>query len=132
MDVATFRMQLLSYADYFRQTLTTPDGEWAVKGFIDVFRNIYTISVDTKVISKIVELMLFPLIARFAQEYNYDLILSAHQNHYPDITFGEIADQQETSVRPHLPLVLSQLLYATANGQLRTRKIRPAARVVLP
>jgi hypothetical protein len=86
MDAADFRNQLLPYIDEFRQTLATDNGEWVVKGFIDVHQNIYTISVDTKVISKIIELMLFPVIARFAREKGYELVLSAHQNHYPDVS----------------------------------------------
>ena len=38
--------------------MATDTGDWVVKGFIDVYRNIYTISVDTKVVSKIIELQL--------------------------------------------------------------------------
>lgn len=82
-----FRTQLLAYMDDFQQSLATADDDWVVKGFIDVYRNIYTISIDTKVISKIIEIMLFPIIARFATAHNYRMILSEHQNHYPDITF---------------------------------------------
>ncbi|MFH1548971.1 MAG: type II restriction endonuclease [Planctomycetota bacterium] len=87
MCVEDFRNNLLAYFDDFQSSLSTDAGDWAVKGFIDVYRNIYTISVDTKVVSKIIELILFPLIARFAEEQNYAMVLSEHQNHYPDITF---------------------------------------------
>ena len=82
----TFREKLLAYFDAFHNSLATDEGEWVVKGFIDVYRNIYTISIDTKVISKIIELILFPIISRFAQENGYKLILSEHQNHYPDVS----------------------------------------------
>jgi hypothetical protein len=58
-----------------------------VKGFIDVYRNLYTISVDTKVISKIIELLLFPIISRFATNNRLKMVLGEHQNHYPDISF---------------------------------------------
>jgi hypothetical protein len=78
---------LLAHFDEFRRTLATDAGDWAVKGFIDVCRNIYTISLDTKVISKIIELMLFPVISRFAAENDCKLVLSERQNYYPDITF---------------------------------------------
>ena len=57
-----------------------------MKGFIDIAKNIYTISVDTKVISKIIELMIFPVLEKFAKENNYQMIFSAEQNHYPDVT----------------------------------------------
>jgi hypothetical protein len=63
------------------------EGEWTVKGFIDVFKNVYTISSDTKVISKILELHLFPHFAEFAQTIGYEIELATHQNWYPDLTF---------------------------------------------
>ena len=58
-----------------------------LKGFIDIAKNIYTISVDTKVISKIMELLLFPKICRFAVDNGYKIVLCKEQNFYPDITF---------------------------------------------
>lgn len=82
-----FRENLLAYVDRLRGVLATDAGDWVVKGFIDVYRNIYTISVDTKVVSKIIELMLFPVISQFATERGYTMVLSEYQNHYPDITF---------------------------------------------
>ena len=63
------------------------DGEWTVRGFIDVFRNIYTISSDTKIVSKLLELHLFPHFLSFAEKNGYDLELATHQNWYPDLTF---------------------------------------------
>ena len=87
MTVEEFHNHLLSFEERFREALTTPQGDWVVKGFIDVQQNIYTISVDTKVISKIIELMLFPIIAEFATRYDYQIVVTEHQNHYPDITF---------------------------------------------
>jgi hypothetical protein len=74
MDGEKFRETILSYFKEFAQTLATDQGDWVVKGFIDVYRNIYTISVDTKVVSKVIELMLFPVISRFATENNYTSI----------------------------------------------------------
>lgn len=87
MTANNFKESLLTHFDAFRRTLTTDTGDWVVKGFIDVYRNIYTISVDTKVISKILELLLFPVISQFANEHDYRIVLSEHQNHYPDISF---------------------------------------------
>ena len=86
MSVDDFRENLLSCFKDFERLLATDTGDWVVKGFIDVYRNIYTISVDTKVVSKIIELMLFPVISRFATEHGYKLVLSEYQNHYPDIS----------------------------------------------
>lgn len=87
MNADDFRAGLLAHFDQFSRTLATDTNDWVVKGFIDIYRNIYTISVDTKVISKVIELMLFPVISRFAAEHGYRMILSDYQNHYPDISF---------------------------------------------
>lgn len=82
-----FKTQLeQKFSDFFT-LVATEKGDWTVKGFIDVYRNIYTISVDTKVVSKIVELMIFPVILDFANQHNFQIVLATHQNHYPDITF---------------------------------------------
>lgn len=82
-----FRNQLLKYVDTFNAAVSTEDGDWVVKGFIDIAKNIYTISVDTKVVSKIMELLLFPKICQFAEENRYKMVLCKEQNFYPDITF---------------------------------------------
>ena len=58
-----------------------------VKGFIDIYKNIYTISIDTKVVSKVIELLLIPAFERFAKQNNLILELPPQQNFYPDLTF---------------------------------------------
>lgn len=83
----TFKANLESYFKDFFSIVATKDGDWTVKGFIDVYKNIYTISLDTKVVSKIIELMIFPVILKFASDNDYEMILTSHQNHYPDISF---------------------------------------------
>ena len=80
--------------EQFNLAVSTTEGDWVVKGFIDIARNIYTISVDTKVVSKIMEILLFPKICQFAQENNYKMILCKEQNFYPDITFVDIANNK--------------------------------------
>jgi len=82
-----FRSQLLKHVDLFNSAVSTKGGDWVVKGFIDIAKNIYTISVDTKVVSKIMELLLFPKICQFAQENGYKMVLCKEQNFYPDISF---------------------------------------------
>lgn len=85
--MSKFEEQLKKYFTKFIESIASEDGSWTVKGFIDIYKNVYTISVDTKVISKIVELMIFPIIVQFANDNNYEMILAPHQNYYPDITF---------------------------------------------
>jgi len=82
-----FRKELLIHVDLFNTAISTNAGDWVVKGFIDIAKNIYTISVDTKVVSKIMELLLFPKICHFAQEYGYKMVLCKEQNFYPDVSF---------------------------------------------
>ncbi|MBR2032663.1 MAG: EcoRV family type II restriction endonuclease [Alistipes sp.] len=89
MDKEKF-IELLSEAvSDFGQTISTEDGDWIVKGFIDTNKNIYTISADTKVISKIIELYIFPKIYAFAQNNGLEIELTEQQNFYPDITFKD-------------------------------------------
>ena len=87
MKLDNFQKNLLKHIENFRKVLATSSGDWSVKGFIDIAKNIYTISVDTKVISKIIELMMFPVLKKFAEENKFKMILSSEQNHYPDVTF---------------------------------------------
>ena len=87
MDAEDFRRELLHEITMHLNNFVTKDKDWTVKGFIDIFRNIYTISIDTKVVSKVLELMLFPIIASFCGRNTVKLIVASEQNHYPDMTF---------------------------------------------
>ena len=82
-----FLVLLQNEAATFEKLVSTSSGDWIVKGFIDIFQNVYTISADTKVVSKLIELMLFPSFVAFAAKHGFKLILSREQNHYPDMTF---------------------------------------------
>lgn len=70
----------------------TPDGQWAVKGFIDIDLNVYSISSDTKITSKILEIHIFPMLLEFAERHEFNLVLPEHQNHYPDMSFVSRTD----------------------------------------
>lgn len=61
--------------------------EWTIRGFIDIFKNIYTISNDTKIVSKILELHIFPIFLHFAETNGFNIELATYQNWYPDLTF---------------------------------------------
>lgn len=82
-----FISKLRNAVKTFTPFVSTTDGQWVVKGFIDIYKHIYTISTDTKVVSKIIELYIFPLLYKFAQDYELQLELTKEQNFYPDITF---------------------------------------------
>ncbi len=81
-----FALQLKEFASTL-SSLISRDDEWTIRGFIDIFKNIYTISTDTKVVSKILELHLFPHFLTFADRIGYRIELATYQNWYPDLTF---------------------------------------------
>jgi Restriction endonuclease EcoRV len=82
-----FLNKLQAHAATFAKAVATNEGEWIIKGFIDVYQHIYTISVDTKIVSKVLELLLFPMFAEFAKNHGLKLELCPQQNFYPDLTF---------------------------------------------
>ncbi len=82
-----FFQGLTRFVSSLDEHVSTNNGQWRIKGFIDVCRNIYTISSDTKIISKILEIHLFPRLLSFAEEIGYRVVLAKHQNYYPDISF---------------------------------------------
>ncbi len=82
-----FKKQLDEFADKLKEFVSDSHNQWTIKGFIDVFQNIYSISADTKIVSKVLEIHLFPKFLEFAYKHNYDIVLATHQNWYPDISF---------------------------------------------
>ena len=88
-----FAEKLGEFVAEFKEHISTDDGQWSIKGFIDIFKNIYTISSDTKIVSKILEIHLFPKILHFAQTNGYKVVLADHQNYYPDISFVKASDE---------------------------------------
>lgn len=87
MKTELFLSKLQKELSSFEKAISTNEKEWIIKGFIDIYKNIYTISLDTKIVSKVLELLLFPLLQGFAKENNLELELSPQQNFYPDLTF---------------------------------------------
>lgn len=89
-----FRHKLTEFVSGLVTHVSTDNNQWTVKGFIDVFRNIYTISADTKIVSKILEIHIFPKILEFATNNGYKIILTDYQNYYPDISFVDGGDDR--------------------------------------
>lgn len=81
-----FSGQLKKFASSLGERIALND-EWTIRGFIDIFKNVYTISSDTKIISKILELHIFPYFLSFAENIGYEIELAEQQNWYPDLTF---------------------------------------------
>lgn len=87
MTAEEFLRNLQEHTLSFASAVATDEGEWIIKGFIDIYRKIYTISVDTKIVSKVLELLLFPMFVEFATKHDCTIELSPQQNFYPDLTF---------------------------------------------
>lgn len=85
-EKSEFAKQLKKFAGTLSEYIAQND-EWNIRGFIDIFKNVYTISNDTKIVSKVLELHLFPYFLTFAESINYNIELATHQNWYPDLTF---------------------------------------------
>ena len=82
-----FLKHLQTHAASFAKAVATNEGEWIIKVFIDVYQRVYSISVDTKIVSKVLELLLFPMFVKFAKKHGLEIELCQHQNFYPDLTF---------------------------------------------
>ncbi|MFN8490409.1 MAG: type II restriction endonuclease [Caldilineaceae bacterium] len=87
MTSEEFLLLLQEHASSFASAVATNEGDWIIKGFIDIYKRIYTISVDTKIVSKVLELLLFPMFVDFALKHECIIDLSPQQNFYPDLTF---------------------------------------------
>ena len=68
-----FREALVGYFDDLRSRVSTEKGDWTVKGFIDIYQRIYTISLDTKVLSKVLELVMLPVIDKLVKKMGIEL-----------------------------------------------------------
>ena len=77
---------LKTFVNTLEEKISAND-EWTMRGVIDIFEKIYPLPPDTKVISKILELHLFPHFLRFAEAVDFRLEPAEHQNWYPDLTF---------------------------------------------
>lgn len=86
LEKKEFKKKLQQFVNILANEISI-NNEWTIKGFIDVFKNIYTISSDTKIISKILEIHLFPKFLGFSKQIDYKIELAKHQNYYPDMTF---------------------------------------------
>ena len=82
-----FLNKLQNFSKELTKYVSDKVDNWKVKGFIDIEENIYTISSDTKIISKILEIQPFPKLQKFADQNGYYIVLAEKQNWYPDLSF---------------------------------------------
>lgn len=82
-----FLKKLKEFSEKTEYKLSDKNKNWTIKGFIDNNKNIYSLSDDTKLISKVLELHIYPYITEFADRIGYKIELPEYQNYYPDYTF---------------------------------------------
>lgn len=82
----SFQQIFVPYLETYRGRVVDEQGQWKVKGVIDTDGRIYSLSTDTKVLSKVMELIYIPVIQQFAKDHNYRVLVSQIQNQYPDVT----------------------------------------------
>jgi hypothetical protein len=87
-----FIKELREFVSSIKPKIETDNFEWTIKGFIDVYKNIYTISNDTKIISKILEIHILQFLLEFAKNSGYEIVLANYQNYYPDLSFISLSD----------------------------------------
>ena len=115
----TFLLTIQKEVRQFTDSVATEQGDWIVKGFIDVYQRVYAMPDDTKVTSKVLELFLIPRLIDFGKRNGYEVELAPQQNFYPDAMFIST-----TTARPPT-LKLARMRY------IPSRRSRPLARATI-
>lgn len=79
----------------FKQLLDQYSANYNICGAISTNGHIYPLGSDTKVLSTLFELLSRPIIEKFAEENDYEVIEPEKQNHYPDFTLQKNANDKE-------------------------------------
>jgi hypothetical protein len=87
MDKKQFEDNFREFSKTLQRHVLDKFNQWSVKGFIDTYKNIYPISSDTKLISKVLEIHILPILIKFAFDIGFRTETAREQNYYPDISF---------------------------------------------
>ena len=71
-----FEKALKEFVTTLQGYISSEDGQWTIKCFIDIYKNIYTIASDTKIISKILEIHIFPKLLELSEKHGYKIVLA--------------------------------------------------------
>lgn len=80
------------------ETVMDRNGDWTLKGFIDVWTKILPMTSDTKVVSKAFELATTPIIISVMEQENFQIELATKQNSYPDITISDLRTARKVAL----------------------------------
>jgi len=84
---AVFVQSLKDSLNELQSAVSTRNLDWTIRGFVDIHKNLFSVSDDTKVVSKIMEIQLLPLLNQIGNKMGYDVQIPETQNCYPDVTF---------------------------------------------
>ncbi len=79
MNKKAFIESFRDFLSNLESKICQPNHQWKIKGFIDSDTHIFSLSNDTKVISKILEIHIFPYILEFAKTHHFNVVLPYHQ-----------------------------------------------------
>jgi hypothetical protein len=82
----------------FESAISDDKGEWTIRGFVDTNKNVYPMTSDTKVVSKVLEMLLMPVFVEMLRGSNLMVQYAEHQNHYPDLTVVDEATGSKVAV----------------------------------
>lgn len=77
---------LIDLINSFNSKITNKNINWEVKGLLTSDSNIFTLGSDSKLIGRIFELIVTPILKEIADENGYKLVASDQQTVYPDFT----------------------------------------------
>lgn len=73
-----------------KKELPKTDKDWELLGFINEKKDVYTFGHDSKIIGRLFEVIVEPVLHRVAQNLNLDLKFSTSQTVYPDFYFEDV------------------------------------------
>ena len=79
-------MKKFNFKEIFEEEIKKIGLGWDIKGIIDSNKRIYVIPNDTKLISKVLELITTPMVLDIAKKYKIKVIISDRQTVYPVFT----------------------------------------------
>ncbi len=78
--------KFMNFGEEFYKKIGNNKLTWLVRGILSTDDLVYGIGTDSKILSRVFELLSYPFIEEIAQEQNYYLEISSEQTVYPDFT----------------------------------------------
>ncbi|MFQ3611046.1 MAG: type II restriction endonuclease [Fimbriimonadales bacterium] len=90
MEKPAFEQLMQSVLTKLKDAIAIENGDWLMRGLIDIRNRVFPIPSDTKVISKAIELAIVPVLAESLAQSELKVEIAKHQNYYPDVTLKHV------------------------------------------